>query len=156
MEKQLKEISWQAPEFKYEHKDISWYWLSIIVTGLIILRAIWQKNPLFALFIAIAEIIIIFWAKERPKTLNFKIDDKGVHIDKIRTYNYDDLGGFHIIEKDNISELVLKTKNRLHPVVKIIIASINIAKIIDTLNDHLPEVEYEESLADHIDRLLKF
>ena len=156
MEKHKKEISWQAPEFKYEHKDVSWYWLSIIIAGLMILLAIWQRNLLFALFIIIAEIMIIIWAKERPKTLNFKIDDKGVHIDKIRTYNYDDLGGFHIIEKDNISELVLKTKNRLHPVVKIIIASINIAKIRDTLNDHLPEVEYEESLADHIDRLLKF
>ncbi|MEK9170661.1 MAG: hypothetical protein AAB674_03385 [Patescibacteria group bacterium] len=156
MEKQLKEISWQAPEFKYEHKDISWYWLSIIVTGLIILLAIWQKNPLFALFIAIAEIMIIFWAKEFPKTLNFKIDDKGVHIDKIKTYDYDDLKGFHIIEKENISELVLKTKNRLHPIIKIIIAKTNIVEIKDILNDHLPEIEYEESLTDHIDRLLKF
>jgi len=156
MEKHHQEINWQAPEFHYHYKDVSWYWLSVIIAGLIILTAIWQKNLLFALFAVIAEIVIIFWAKERPKILNFKLDNKKVHVDKITAYSYEDLEGFHILEKDDFNELILKTKSRMHPFIKIIMEDIDISRVRDFLKNHLPEIEYEESLTDHIHKLLKF
>src|SRR3989338_5716211 len=110
-----EEIIWHAPEFKYQNKDISWYWLTIIMAGILFLISLWQKNLLFAIFIIIAEIMLVIWAQELPKTIQFKINKKGVQIGLIKSYSYEELGGFHILE-DNYghSELILKTKNKLH------------------------------------------
>jgi len=108
MDTKLKEITWHAPEFKYRYKDISWYWLSFAVAGVLILLSLWQKNLLFIIFIIIAESMIIIWANRFPKELRFKLDKKGVYIDKINFYPYEELDGFHILEnEDEDSDLIL-------------------------------------------------
>lgn len=152
-----KEIIWHAPEFKYQSKDISWYWLSIIAASILTLVSLWQKNLLFAIFIIIAETMLVIWAKELPKNLQFKLDKKGVHIGRIKSYNYEELSGFHIIEdEDKTGELILKTKNKLHPYIKILIASKDIPEIKEFLKNHLEEIDYEESLSDGISRMIGF
>jgi len=156
-----KEIIWHAPEFKYNHKDISWYWLSIIISSLIFLIALWQKNLLFALFIIIAEVMLIIFAKELPKTRIFKLDHDGLHISSsdhkpLKSFNYNEIQGFHIHERDDSHELILKTKNKIHPCVKILISRKEIPEISGYLKKHVEEVEYEESLADHIEKILRF
>jgi hypothetical protein len=156
MEEIKKEITWQAPEFKYHYKDISWYWLSVIAAAILFLAAIWQKNLLFAIFVIIAETTLIFWAKKLPRGLNFKIDKKGIHIDKIKFYTYDDLIGFHILEENDIGQLILKTKKKLSPFVKILLESGDIPKIKEFLKQYLEEIEYEESLTDHIEKIIRF
>lgn len=155
--KQSKEIIWQAPEYKYQHKDVSWYWISVIGVAILLLVAIWQKNLLFGVFVIIAEIMILFWAKRFPKILQFKIDKKGVHIGKLKSYDYENLIGFHIVEDDDeLSELVLKTKNRLHLYIKILLLNDDIPKIKKALQEHLEEIEYEESLIDHLGNIIGF
>jgi len=152
-----KEIIWHAPEFKYQSKDISWYWLSIIAASILTLVSLWQKNLLFAIFIIIAETMLVIWAKELPKNLQFKLDKKGVHIGRIKSYNYEELSGFHIIEDtDKTGELIFKTKNKLHPYVKILISSKDIPEIKEHLKNHLEEIDYEESLSDGISRMIGF
>jgi len=157
MNEQPQEIIWSAPEFQYYEKDISWYWLSIIGAGVIFLIALWQKNLLFGIFVILAEGLIIFWAKEFPREVRFRIDKKGLRIDESKTYLYENLGGFHIIEGDNgASELILKTKSKLHPYLKIILAYGAAQEIGDFLKNHLEEIEYEESLSDGISRMIGF
>ena len=156
MDETPKEILWQAPEFKYQYKDISWYWLSIIIAAILILLAIWQKNMLFAIFIIIAETMVILWAKESPKILKFKLDKKGIHIDKIKFYDYENLSGFHIIEEDGFGELILRTKSKLHPYIKILIKNGDIPKIKEFLKNYMDEIEYKESLTDHIEKMIGF
>lgn len=161
METQHKEIIWHAPEFKYNHKDISWYWLSIIASSLIFLIALWQKNLLFALFIVIAEVMLIIFAKELPKTRIFRLDSEGLHISAsdhkpLKSFSYNDMRGFHIHEGGDFCELILKTKNKIHPHVKIMISQREIPEIKGYLKKHIEEVEYEESLSDHIEKIIRF
>ena len=152
-----KEITWQAPEFRYHDKDVSWFWLSVIAAGIIFLIALWQKNLLFGIFIILAETMVLFWAKEFPKNIQFKLDKRGVHIGKIKSYLYEDISGFHIIEEnDRMAELVLKTKTKLHPYVKILLVNEDVPDIKEFLKNHLEEIEYEESLSDGISRLIGF
>ena len=152
-----RKIIWHAPEFKYQSKDISWYWLTIIAAGILFLISLWQKNLLFVIFIIIAETMLVIWAKDLPRNLQFKLDKKGVHIGKIKSYQYEELNGFHIIEDtDETGELILKTKNKLHPYEKILIASKDIPEIKAFLKNHLEEIDYEESLSDGISRMIGF
>lgn len=157
MKKDLEKFSWEAPEFLYEHKDISWYWLTIIGAGIIFLISVWQGNLLFGLFIIIAEIMLIAWAKESPRILRFTLDHDGIHIDKIKSYTYDELAGFHIHENsDDTGELILKTKVRSRPVIKILSAKENLPRIKEFLSGHLTEIEYKESLVDSLEKMIGF
>ena len=150
-----KEITWQSPEFEYNYKDIGWYWMTIIAAAILFLLAIWQKNPLFGIFIVIAEIMLIFWAKEQPKILNFIINKKGVGIGTRHFYEYDNIQGFHVHERSYNNELILKTKNKLHPYIFILVSKKDISAIKEFLKNHLPEIEYEESLTEALSRIIR-
>lgn len=152
-----KEISWQAPEFRYRYKDESWYWLTIMAAAILFLISLWQKNFLFAIFLIIAEAMVLIWAKELPRNFHFKLDKKGVHLGKMKFYSYEELIGFHLHESDNeISELILKTKHRFHPYVKILLLTGDAPEINKFLKKHLSEIEYEESLADSFSKMIGF
>lgn len=151
-----KEIIWQAPEFEYQHKDVSWYWLTIIGSGFLVLLSLWQKNFLFAIFVVMAETMLVFWAKEFPKTLQFKINHHGIQLGRLKSYSYEELDGFHILELGGQSELILKTRHKLHPYVKILILQEGSEEIKNFLKERLPEIEYEESLSDHLFKRIGF
>ncbi len=160
MEKELEKskdtITWHAPEFKYVHKDIEWYWLTVIVAAVIFLIAIWQRNLLFAFFTVISEFLVLHWAREYPKTLRFALTKNSVRIGGINEYPYSQLAGYHILRHEDHSELVFQTKNRLQPYLKILIETDHIPEIKKFLSEHLPEIEYEESLTDHFGKILGF
>ncbi len=150
------EIIWKAPEFKYYAKGVGWYGVSILIAILLVFFAIWQKNFLFALFVAVAELALVSWAKRQPAILEFRINKKGVGIGNVKFYPYEELAGFHVRESPGDSELVLKAKSRLHPYIKISIFDKDTSEIKDFLKELLPEIEYNESLSDDIVRKIGF
>jgi hypothetical protein len=151
------EFSWHAPEFKYHYKDSSWYWTSGIVAGILFLISLFQKNYLLAIFLVLAEFTVLIWAKRLPKTIEFKINEKGVNFGHYKFYPYEDLAGFHIKhDNEEIGELVLKTHSKITPFVKIHIFLKDSSDIRDILKKYLDEVEYEESFMDSISDLLGF
>lgn len=147
-----KEIKWTAWEYEFFPKDISWYWLTIIASTLITTFALWQRNFLFAVFVVIAEILILFWGRRLPKKIEFKLNDKGLTIDERTFYPYDGFHGFALKE----NEIVFRKKNRLAPYLKILAEESKTGEIKKLLSRYLPEIEYEESLADHIAKILRF
>ncbi len=157
MEKNENSLHWRAPEFQYQPKDASWYWMSIVLTGILFLAALWQGNLLFAIFLVLAETMLIFWAREYPKDLEFMIDVHGLHLDKIQSYAYEDLSGFHLHEgADGVGELIIKTKNKLHPYLRILLLNDDMPPVRDFLGKHIEEIEYEEPLSENLARFIGF
>lgn len=156
IEKNHEKIIWHAPEFEYIHKDIVWYWLTVIGAAILFLIALWQQNLLFAIFIVISEVLFMHWAREYPKTLRFAITKKGVEIGDVNSFDYTQIAGFHIIHRTDHGELILKTKNRVHPYTKMIVLSEDIPEITEFLKKHIPQIDYEESLADHFEKMIGF
>ena len=150
-----KEITWRGPEFKYYHKEPSWYWINAIIAGVLFLIAAYQKNILLAIFIAITEFTIIMLAKRLPKTIEFKVDEDGIHFGKIAFYSHDELTGFTIREEnDEVSELVLVTNSVINPTIKINIPLKDSEEIRSMLKNFINEVEYEDTFFDSIADLL--
>lgn len=131
--------------------------MSGIIAGILFLIALCQKNFLLAVFVILAEFTVIIWAKRLPKTIEFKIDEKGIHCGQLRFYPYEDLAGFHI-KKENkeAGDLILKTKSKINPVIKINIFLKDLNNIKNVLKNYLDEVEYEESFIDSITDKLGF
>jgi len=156
-------VEWQAPEFESYSKDVSWYWLSLIIAIVILALAIWQKNFLFALFIVIAWALIIYLTRRPPTIWQFKIDGKGIEIslpksrEARRFYSYDEVDGFDIKSGGGkYGELILKLKAKLSPYLKVNIYSADEEKINNFLLKFLPREEYHISLADSVSKLIRF
>jgi len=158
-------IKWQAPEFEFQKKDVSWYWLSLIIGIILLALTIWQRNFLFAIFIIVAWVVVVYSASKTPTTWNFKINEKGVEIylsekDEAakKFYDFKEIDGFdiHLSEAKKYGELILKTKKRFSPYLKINFLAADQQKITGFLQKHIPKQEYSESLADSFSKLIGF
>lgn len=150
-----KEIIWRGPEFKYYHKEASWYWMNGIVAGALFLIALYQQNVLLAVFIAITELTIIMLSKRLPKTIEFKINEAGIQFGEMAFYPYKELRGFDIREDNGeVSELVLLTDSVINPTIKINIPLKDEEGVRDILKNFIDEVDYEDTFFDSIADLL--
>ena len=156
--KHPEEITWTAPEFEYTSKNVGWYWLTLIVAALIFLVSVWQKNFLFAIFVIIAEVMVLYWAQQYPRNITFTINKDGIKIGTLEMHPYKELIGFHLKEElvQGYNELILKTSQKLRPYVRIFVFPKDAAFIKKYLLQHAHEIEYEETLSDGLSRMIGF
>lgn len=152
-----EDIIWRAAEFKYFKKGIGWY-LTVIGAALaLILFAFWQNNFFFAVFIALAAIMVIFLGKKRPKVVEFKITDEGISIEDDINYNYDQIDGFTIRKyQDRLNEIVIKTNKTVNPFIKMPVDSKILPKAEERLSKHIQEKEYKEAMVDTFADIFRF
>ncbi|MEK7520642.1 MAG: hypothetical protein AAB560_01025 [Patescibacteria group bacterium] len=156
-EPEQKEISWEAPEFEYYSKSPSWYWISILISIVLLAVALWQKNFLFAAFIIIAELSVFHWASALPRDINFKIDGNGVAIGQKRAYAFAELEHFSLNQSGGeIKELIFKHRTKFRPYIKLAVTPSLVPEIRSHLADFLPEEEYNEPMADVLAKFLRF
>ncbi len=151
------EIKWQAPEFDYREKDISWYWLSVIIAVILLSAAIWQKNFLFVIFIILAEILILVWANREPATIEFKLDEKGLTIAGKKFYPSSEMDAFGLKEEsEEWSKLIFRFRRRFQPLLKIKIPRSRSAEIEKALTAVVKKTEFEDSFLDNLQKFLGF
>lgn len=162
-EQSADSIQWQAPEYEYYFKDVSWYWLSLTIAIVLAAVALWQKNFLFAVFVAVAWVTVVSFANHRPAVWKFSINQKGVEIELAeggtpkKLYPYDEIAGFDIHSAvGSYRELILKFKSKLSPYLKINIKPEDEEKIEKFLVEFVPKEKYLESLADSLLKLVRF
>jgi hypothetical protein len=157
-------ISWQAPEFEHHRKGVSWYWLSLIFAIVLVSLAIWQKNFLFAVFVIIAWLIVIYSSRRPPLIWNFIINEEGIQISLssnessgVKFYNYEEIYGFdiHPLPREEYKELAFKVKKKFSPYLKINFLAEDEEKIKKFLENYIPKEEYPDSLADSLSKLIK-
>jgi len=151
-------IGWQAPEFYYKEKDVSWYWISAIIAIILLSASVWQKNFLFAFFIVIAEILILVWAGRKPRMLDFNINEKGLTIDGKKFYPYSTIGAFSVGENagGEWDELAFRFNHGLRPLLKTRVPAKQSKEIEKALITVIPKTEFEESLLDILEKLTGF
>lgn len=157
-------IRWEAPEFEYHPKGVSWYWLSLIIAIILIALAAWQNDFLFIIFISIGWFLVVSLAKRFPAVWEFSIDEVGIQLNHQdykgepgKFYHWHDLEGFDIREGvDDYGELWLKSKSRLSSFLKINFPQEKEREISDICSKFIPKEEYEESFSDHLSKLIKF
>lgn len=156
-EENKKEVSWRAAEYRYFKKSPTWYMWVMGGTVLLIIFSIWQNNFFFAVFIAIAAVMVIFMGKKKPRVIDFKIDEEGVHIGKDTFYPYKNLEWFAIRTRpESLNEIVVRRDSKINPIVKIQADSKVTPKAREILKEKLEEKEYEESFIDSITSLFRF
>jgi hypothetical protein len=151
------EITWEAPEFEYREKEVSWYWLSIIAAALIIAFAAWQKDFLFGFFIVIAEMLFIVWGNRVPQMITFTLTDSDIHIGGYKTYSMKEFESWSA-DSDGVewADIMLHFRSRLHPPLAVIVPEEKMTELRANLKTVLAEIEYQPTLIDSIEKFLRF
>lgn len=152
------ELKWQAPEFEYRHKTVSWYWISIIVSVIILGVAVWQKNFLFAFFIVVAEILVLAWANREPQLIDFALSDKGLAIGAQKFYAFAEMESFSVDDFGGTEwpSIFFQFHKRLKPALKIRIPKDRLAEAQKALKSSLTQTEHEHSMLDTLEEFIGF
>jgi hypothetical protein len=152
-------ITWNAPEFHFYPKNETWFAAALGITGLVIVLALWQKNFLFTIFAVLACTLAFTWGKRPPRTVAFELSEKIFTIAERKSYALADIEGFAVVPTDespDLSELILKPKKKISTYIKALLPTEKAEAVKELLGAKLPEVEYEESTADRIGKILRF
>jgi hypothetical protein len=153
----MAQIQWSAPEYHEYEKHPLWHIGVGVASLIIIVISLFQKNFLFAIFIAIAGYLVISWGKRPPGMAEFLLTEKEFTINNRRVYPYEKIIGFDIIEpRGQKAELIIKSSQLLRGAVHAILPKERKDEVELFLTKRLPKIEYEESMTEHIGRLFKF
>jgi hypothetical protein len=151
------EIKWQAPEYQYHEKGVSWYWLSIIIAALVVGFSIWEKNFLFGFFVVIAEMLFIVWGSRTPRMVDFAINDTTLEIDGHKSYSIKEFETMSVDDFENgWAELVFVFRAKLRIPLKVIFPTNQLTEFRAAMKIVVKEVPYEPTVLDSIEKILRF
>jgi len=149
---------WTAPEYDHNEKEALWYWGSIIIAIVIFALSLWQKNYFFALFVIIAEVLVIIWGSRVPQDITFEISEKELIINDTIVYRFEDMTSFGIDENLNpdLPKIHFILKQKLRPPIIVNIPKSSAEEVVSILSTRLPKVVVESSLSDSTQKFLRF
>ncbi len=148
----MAELEFLVPEFEHRHKGPMWYLIASVTAIILGLLAWWVKNYTFIGLIAFSLLILIMRQVNKPGLLSLKIDADGISIGN-KVWPYKNLRGFSIFEIDGRKYLVIMPAGRLGVTMKVQVSDAE--AITNKLINYLPQVEYEESLAESLARIMR-
>ncbi len=151
-------MNWKAPEFTFFEKGSIWYTASIVLALLIVLFAVLQGNVLFAIFTVIAEILVLYWARQEPPLIEYAFSERGLVIDQ-QFIPMNNLSGFSFVSDhpdDPYFELIFSQRKKLSPFLKVLVPTEKIDNLFELISQFLEEIDYDESLSEHIMKIIRF
>ena len=131
-----------------------WYVGIGVLTTILIIFAVLQKNYLFLFFIILAIIVYYFMNRSDINKHIININSQNIIIDS-KTFPHEELKGFGYLEKHNGEYLIFETSSFAQKYILIPLKK-DKEKIINFLKNHLPQKEYEEEFLDTLEDFLKF
>ncbi len=151
------EMQWNAPEYEYREKTVSWYWTSIIVAAIIIAFSVWERNFLFGFFIVIAEILFIVWGNRSPRLVAFTLTENEVAVTDGKSHPLREFESFSVEDLGNdLAEIIFTFRAKLKTPFKILMPGARATELRNNMKTILREVPYEPTLIDSIEKLLRF
>ena len=159
-EREHHAIAWQAPEFEHRPKTTAWYWARVVIAILLLAMAIWQKNFIFAVFIVIAEVMLMVWGSSEPKMIPFALNDRGLTIGGTKFYPFTDISSWSADAEGFFDpewpDITLHLVHHFHTGLKVKVPRAMFLDVERVLRDHAREVPFKPTMMDVIEKLLGF
>ncbi len=153
------ELSWEAPEYEYREKSVSWYWTSIIIAAALIAFAVWQRNFLFGFFIVVAEMLFLVWGSNPPRTITFVANTEGISMRAggSKEYRFREFESMSVNQiGDGWSEMIFVFRARFRAPFRFLVPDAELEALRAHLRTILRETPYEPTFLDSIEKLLGF
>lgn len=135
-------LTWQSYDKPEKERKVDWFWaLGIIGIAGSVLAFIFD-NFLFGVFILLAIIVMIFFVTQKPRKVNYKLDEKGIHAgDEFIPYNK--MISFYLDESDEWGKILLHTKHPISPIIGFYYEDKNLSDdLYEMFSDHGVKEEY--------------
>ena len=150
-------MKWEAPEFEYREKEVSWYWISIIVAALIIAFSVWQKDFLFGFFIVVAEMLFIVWGNKVPRVVLFTLTDAALDIGGFKTYSMKEFESWSAdTDAGEWADVIFYFRSRVKTPLAVMVPSEKVGELRTNLKGVLKEIDHDPTLVDSIEKFLRF
>lgn len=152
----IQQVEWEDFEYLYYERSTSWFWSLYIVSGGLLVLALFLRNFLFAVFILLAAFTTTLYAKRKPDTIRFEVNRMGVTEGK-KYYPYSLLTSFWIDETiPEMPKLLLLSKKAIVPLIVIPLMNTDHDVVRNIIANYLPEREAREPVSNKIMEYLGF
>lgn len=148
-------FSWRAPEFVYTNKPVGWFVGLGAFIVLLIVIAIFTRQWIGIVVLALMGIVIGIWANRKPRTLEYKISNYGVVVEN-KKYLFDDFKAFYEIMDYNQKTVDLVPAKRFGTLVSLPLATADADEIEDVLSKMIPKIIHTEDPIERLTRKLRF
>ena len=147
----FEDIKWSASEFVAHDKNIAWYTILILVTLLLaVIVYLLTRDKISTAIVILAGIIFGIYAARKPRLLNYKLDNSGLTIQS-KSFNYDSLKSFVVVENSAIPNVILTPLKRFMPSLSMYLDPSSGEAVIKVLSERLPQDLHQQ---DFIERFL--
>lgn len=145
------EVSWTASEYVAHQKSFGWYaMLTLAAITLAAVVYLLTSDVVTAGIIVVVSLIFGFAAGRKPRVLPYRVDERGLSIDK-KYFPYSEFKSFSIIQEGAFSSIMFLPLKRFMPPITIYYEPADEDQIAFVLAQHLP---MEDRKHDAIDRLV--
>ena len=150
------QVTWSASEYIAHPKNTGWF---LMLAGASLLLAvivfIITSDTVSTVVIAVLGIIVGVSAARQPRTLEYQLDIRGIHIGP-RFHPYNTFKSFSVVNEGAFSHVSLLPLKRFMPPLAIHYSPEDESRIIDTLADYLPYEEHKRDLVESFSRRVRF
>ncbi|GAC1390416.1 MAG: hypothetical protein NVSMB46_00010 [Candidatus Saccharimonadales bacterium] len=151
VEKTTDQVRWTASEFIVHKKNKSWYsLLAIFIAAIAAIVYFVTRDITPAGLIIIMGVIFGFFAAQRPRVLQYTIDNEGITIGD-RHFLYNDFKFYSITKLGAIQSIVLSPLKRFMPSINLYYEPKDEDNILSVIGEYLP---YEEFKGDKVETLM--
>ena len=150
-------ITWTASEFIAHNKTALWYLVLVGITVVlaVIMFLITDGDIVSIVVVAIMAILFGYTASRKPRELPYRIDSKGLTIDK-KLYTYASFKSFSLVQESEVESIWLLPLQRFSPGLSIYFAPDEKDKIMNTLSEYLPVEERKLDIVDTLMHKIRF
>lgn len=134
-----KSVSWEAPEFVQFERSVWWY-VILIAVGLVLMIMIYfmDQNYLGMGVVALAVIVMIIMAKQKPRIQKYSISSDMISIGDKNT-PIAEFKSFYVTYVNGIANLHIERAKKLSSPVSMFITNNNEQTVLDFIKKILPE-----------------
>ena len=148
-------LTWLGYEHGQRARTSAWFLIPIGCATLFVLIGIFTHNYFFVGFVGIALVTVMFSALREPRTLQCAVTEEAIMVGS-KEYSIADCKSFWIFETPVMRALSLETTSMMMPYVQIPIGDTDSERIRQELIRLLPERERQQTLSEHVARILGF
>lgn len=137
-------LSWSVYEFEKKERHPDWLWTVGLVFGLAAVISFFYGNIFFGIFLVVAGVVMILYARHEPKLLTIVCEEKGLSING-ELVPYDKITQFWLDETGKPDKLLLQVKGSFIPIIGIPLEGVTAEKVRETLRVYTKEEFLRES-----------
>lgn len=137
-------MSWSVYEFEKKDRHPDWLWTVGLVFALASAISFFYGNIFFGIFLVVAGVVMILYARHEPKLLTISFEEKGLTING-DLIPHDKIIQFWLDETDKPDKLLLQVKGSFVPIISLPLQGITSERVRLALKPFVKEEFLRES-----------